>query len=464
MPAPLLSVRGTGESVLPPAINCVYRTLCPSDTINLHPATGTAAHAADLFRGRASTKETDMTTDRGTGRTSGQDALHGMRILVSGAGVAGPALAYWLTRYGARTTVVETAPALRTSGFAVDFRGPTHLGVLARMGVLDELRALQTHGGAMRCVDEHGREIFTLPADFAGGDIEVLRRDLSRVLYEHSADRAEYVFGDRITRLTETAEGVHVEFARSAPRTVDLVVGADGMHSGVRRLAFGPERDFVKHLGYCLAGWDFPNDLGAGTTPEQYNVPGRMASVAADGRDPDRAGAFVVFAAPPVDHDWQDTDRHKECIAAAFTGLRWHVPQLLGTLQDASELYFDSISRVRMPHWTTGRYALLGDAAWGVTLGGMGVGTGLVGAYVLAGELAAARGDHRTALPAYEHRMRRYAGRWQRGANPGQFLAPSSATGLWVRNSLFRTRTAQRLLVSSSSSLATTPDLPEYAL
>ena len=390
------------------------------------------------------------------------DPLHGVRILISGAGIAGPALAYWLSRYGADTTVVEVAPALRSSGFAVDFRGPTHLAVLRKMGILDELRDMQTHGGAMSCVDERGREIFRLPAEFAGGDIEVRRRDLSRVLYEHGADRAEYLFGDMITNLTEDGGKVHVDFARSTSRAVDLVVGADGLHSGVRRFAFGAESRFVRHLGFYLAGWDLPNDLRAGSTPQHYNVPGRMASISADQRDPDRASAFVVFASPLLDYDWHDIEQHKKLIIGAFTGLGWHVPHLLGALRDAQDLYFDSISRVTVPRWSAGRVALLGDAAWGVTLGGMGVGTGIVGAYVLAGELAAARGEHRTALAAYENQLRGYASRWQRGANPGQFLAPSTATRLRIRNAMFRTRLIQRLLVASTRSLATDAALPEY--
>jgi 2-polyprenyl-6-methoxyphenol hydroxylase-like FAD-dependent oxidoreductase len=391
------------------------------------------------------------------------DPLRGTSILISGAGVAGPALAYWLGRYGADTTVVEVAPTLRASGFAVDFRGPTHLEVLRKMGVLDELRDIQTHGGAMSCVDEHSREIFRLPAEFAGGDIEVYRRDLSRVLYEHSAGRAEYLFGDAITNLIQTDDGVHVDFARSASRTVDLVVGADGLHSAVRRLAFGAESRFVRHLGFYLAGWELANDLQAGATPQQYNVPGRMASIRADLRHPDRAIAFVVFASPLLDYDWQDVEQHKQLISDTFTGLRWHVPHLLDTLHETQDVYFDSISRVTVPRWSTGRLALLGDAAWGVTLGGMGVGTGIVGAYILAGELAAAGGDHRAALVAYETRMRGYAARWQRGANPGQFLAPPTATRLRMRNTMFRTRLIQRLLVSSTRSLATDAGLPDYA-
>lgn len=388
--------------------------------------------------------------------------LNGLRVLISGAGVAGPALAYWLSRYGADTTVVEVAPALRTSGFAVDFRGPTHLGLLSKMGVLEELHSLQTHGGAMRCVDEHGRQIFELPAEFAGGDLEVLRRDLSRVLYERSAERTEYLFGDVIIGAVETAGGVEVEFGRHGSRTFDVMIGADGLHSGVRRIAFGPEQRYVRHLGYYLAGWEVPSLPAMDATPRQYNVPGRMISAAADRRDPDRAGVFAVFASPRLDYDQHDLEQQKKLIADAFTGMRWHVPQLLTGLRDAPEVYFDSISRVRVPTWSSGRAALIGDAAWGVTLGGMGVGTGIVGAYVLAGELAAAGGDHRTGFTAYENRMRPYAARWQRGTNPGKFLAPASGLGLGVRNTLFGTRLVQKLLISSTKSLATDADLPEY--
>ncbi|MGW4474183.1 FAD-dependent monooxygenase [Nonomuraea sp. NPDC004354] len=389
-------------------------------------------------------------------------ALRGLRVLISGAGVAGPALAYWLSRYGADATVVEIAPTLRTSGFAVDFRGPTHLGVLSKMGVLDELRALQTHAGAMRWVDEHGRRLFELPAEFAGGDIEVLRRDLSRVFYERGVERTEYLFGDAIAGAVETADGIRVEFGRNGSRTFDMMIGADGLHSGVRRIAFGPEQSYVRHLGYYLAGWQLPNAFGADATPQQYNVPGRMIGVSADQRDPDRAGVFAVFASPQLDHDWRDVEQQKKLVADAFTGMRWHVPRLLAGLRDAPELYFDSISTVRVPAWSSGRAALLGDAAWGVTLGGMGVGTAVVGAYVLAGELAAAGGDHRAGFAAYENRMRPYAARWQRGANPGKFLAPAGAFGLWFRNALFSTSLAQKLMISSTKSLATSADLPDY--
>jgi 2-polyprenyl-6-methoxyphenol hydroxylase-like FAD-dependent oxidoreductase len=389
--------------------------------------------------------------------------LAGFRALISGAGVAGPALACRFNAAGADTTVVEIAPALRTSGFAVDFRGPTHMRVLERLGVLDELKAVQTHAGAMRTVDAHGHPIFELPAEFAGGDIEVRRRDLSAVLHRHSADRTRYVFGDSIAAVHESTDGVEVDFAKGRTEKYDVVIGADGLHSTVRRLAFGPEHNYVKHLGYYIAGWDLPNEVGALPVAQQYNVPGRMASVSADDHDPTRASALFVFASPPRDIGWHDIDRQKRLITEAYEGLGWHVPKLLAGLAQAQDLYFDSISKVNVPKWQKGRFALLGDAAWGVTLGGMGVGTGVVGAYVLAGELATTAGNIPAAFAAYEMRMRSYAGRWQKGASPGKFLAPSTRGGLWFRNSLFRRAAVRKLLVSSSKTLAKSADLPEYA-
>jgi 2-polyprenyl-6-methoxyphenol hydroxylase-like FAD-dependent oxidoreductase len=140
-------------------------------------------------------------------------------VLISGASVAGPALAYWLGRHGFNPTVVEVAPALRGGGYAVDFRGPAHLQVLERMGVLEELRRLQTGGSPLRFVDETGRTLLHLPGEFAGGDVEVLRTDLSRVLYEHSRDTTEYRFGDAIAAMTQTPGGVEVTFERGAERT-----------------------------------------------------------------------------------------------------------------------------------------------------------------------------------------------------------------------------------------------------
>jgi len=384
-------------------------------------------------------------------------------VLISGASIAGPALAYWLGRYGFRPTVVEIAPALRTGGNAVDFRGPLHLGLLRKMGVLDELRAVQTGGTAMRFVDEQGRYRMEMPSDFAGGDIEVLRGELSRILCAAGADNTEYLFGDSIAAMTETPHGVEVTFASGTRRTFDLVIGADGVHSNVRRLTFGPESQYVEHLGYYVAGWDVPNDFGLGRDTIGYNVPGKLASVGGDHRDPARAGAFVAFASPRLDYDRHDVAQQRRILRDVFGGMGWHTPRLLAALDSAPELYFDQICKVRTPVWAKGRIALVGDAACGATIGGMGNGTALVEAYALAGELAAAGGDHTIAFPRYEQLVAPFARAAQKGGETtGSFLAPRTAFGLRARDWAMNRKLFMTLTFKIAADRSSGIDLPDY--
>ena len=389
--------------------------------------------------------------------------LHGVRVLVSGAGIAGPALAYWLSRYGAEVTVVEIAPALRRSGFAVDFRGPTHLGVLEKMGVLDELKAAATNGGAMSAVTEDGREIFRLPEAFAGGDVEVLRRDLSRVLHERSAGRAEYRFGDAITGLTPVGDQVRADFGAAASATFDLVVGTDGLHSAVRGLAFGPESRYVRHLGFYLAGWDLPNDLRAGPTPQQYNVPGRMASVRSDPGDPGRALAFAVFAGP------RQRLRLAATRASRSGSSRTRWAGWAGTCRTCSA------PCAMRPNCTSTRSAgcacragpRAGSRCWATPPGGSRS----------AGWAWAPAWSARTCSPA---NWRAAAAITWPGSPPTNVACaatpaagsaaptPASswrrprATRLRLRNTMFASRLFQRLLVASTKSLATDAGLPDY--
>ncbi|MBE8521301.1 FAD-dependent monooxygenase [Amycolatopsis sp. H6(2020)] len=379
--------------------------------------------------------------------------MKNLTVLISGASIAGPALACLLTRYGCAVTVVERAPALRPGGQAVDFKGATHRTVLDRMGILGEVLRRQTGGQDQTIVDATGRPQAVIPGEFTGGDIEIRRGELSEILYAQTD--CEYLFGDTITSLTETADGVDVTFAHAQPRRFDLVVGADGIHSNVRRLAFGPERDYVRYLGHHYALAELGEDLGGGDA-EMYNEPGRMAAVGGP-----KASAFFVFASPELDYDRTDTDKQRQLLMDAYRGAGWRVPELMARIPQAREFYLDSLSRVTIDRYSRGRVVLLGDAAYGNTLGGFGTGLAVVGAYVLAGELLAAGGDHRVAFARYEELMRDYAKVSQRGS-AGPFLAPPSPLRIKLRDWTFKSRFLLGLMLKATDKFATDIDLPDY--
>ncbi|MFC5825164.1 FAD-dependent monooxygenase [Nonomuraea insulae] len=380
--------------------------------------------------------------------------MRNTHVLISGASVAGPILAHWLIRYGFTVTVVEKAPALRPGGQAVDFKGETHKTVLTRMGILDDVRRLQTGGTDQEIVDANDRKLAVVPGEFTGGDLEIARGDLARLLYERTAPHCEYVFGDSITSLTETPAGVHVTFERSAPRTFDLVVGADGIHSNVRRLAFGPESEFVNFLGHYYALVDMDGDFGA--EPKMYNEPGRMVAVGGP-----KAPAFFVFASDELDYDRFDIEQHKDILVRAYAGMGWRTQAVMREVRESQGVYLDSLSQVRIDRYSQGRVVLLGDSAYGNTLGGFGTGLALVGAYVLAGELAAAGGDHRVAFAEYERQIRPYA-KIARNGNAGPFLAPGTPGRMRMRNWTFKYSFLLGLMMKMTDKFATGIELKAY--
>lgn len=337
-----------------------------------------------------------------------------MDVLISGAGIAGPALAFWLARHGFSPTVVERAPSLRSGGQAVDFRGEAHLSVLERMGVLDAVKAARTSPRDMVFRDPDGRERSRFLASFSGGDVEIRRGDLSRLLYEASVNDAEYVFGDWITSLHDDGAGVDVTFAHGPARRFDFVIGADGMRSAVRKLVFPSYRP--KFQGYYFAIWD------------------------ADGDDRDMICAPGVLVAP----GWL---MYKSSVP----------PELMPYDVISPGVYFDSVSLVRMPTVSSGRVTLIGDAGFGCTLGGMGTGLAVVSAYVLAGEMAAG-GD---AFARYEALIAPYA-RGSQG-NAGLFLAPGSRLGMWARDRLFGLLPKMPMFARTDMRAATAIKLPDYA-
>ncbi|WP_039936204.1 FAD-dependent monooxygenase [Streptomyces himastatinicus] len=348
-------------------------------------------------------------------------------VLISGGGIAGPALAHWLHRHGFETTIVERAPSPRPGGQAVDIRGVA-LDVVERMGLLEQARRVRTRMRGMSILDPDGHEVDrSTEATFSSGrldsdDIELLRDDLVRMVHEHTRGDVEYLFGDSITALDQDATGVRVAFTHGASRTFDLVIGADGLHSTVRRLAFGPEDRFAHHLGSYLSVFGADNflaldhwqiwlrdgDVGFGIMPVRDNTELRIA---------------FGFQSPPLPHDRRDNGTLRRLIVDKLASLRWEGPRLAEAAEHAPDFYCDAMAQIRMDHWSRGRVALLGDAGYCPSpLSGQGTSLALVGAYVLADCLARASGDHHVAYSRYEQRMRTFV-------NVNQALATENPGG-----------------------------------
>ncbi|MBU3067217.1 FAD-dependent monooxygenase [Nocardia sp. NEAU-G5] len=330
-------------------------------------------------------------------------------VLISGASVAGPALAYWLARYGFTVTVVEQAPALREGGYKVDIRGVA-MEVVDRMGLTPQVRAASTamRGGAW--VDDSGKALATLGPELIGlrspGDDEVLRGDLARILFDATKDNVEYLFGDSITDLQQHADGVTVQFRNAAPRVFDLVIGADGMHSAVRRLAFGPEEQFARHTGMAACVISVSNHLNLDHWELVHPTPGRVVQVYSTRQA--TAKTQFIFQAPQQLPDRRDRAAQQQLVANAFADAGWETPNLVRALPESPDFYFDSVSQIHLDQWSRGRVALVGDAAYCPSpLSGQGTSMALVGAYVLAGELKATAG-HVAAFDRYQRAMQDY--------------------------------------------------------
>ncbi|MEU0968569.1 FAD-dependent monooxygenase [Streptomyces sp. NPDC005917] len=406
-----------------------------------------------------------MTKNPTTKKSTTKNLSH-LSVLVSGASVAGPALALNLVRLGARVTVVEKAPELRGGGFAVDFRGHVHRTVLTSMGIWDEIHARQTRMGRQTVVNADGSARVDLPAELMSGDVEIFRGDLTQLMYERTKDDVEYVFGDSVASLTEDADGVDVTFERGAPRRFDLVVGADGLHSNTRRLVFGEESRYLRFFDHYVAGFDIPNHLGLHRTGRVYSEPGRAAVIGNYDGDPGRAGALLVFRSEELSYDRRDVTAVKRILAERFADFGWEGPTLLKALEEADDLYFDAIAQIHVDRLVKGRVALLGDAGYGATMGGMGTGVAVVGAYVLAGELDLAGGDHRTALAEYESRIRDFAKGCQKiSGNAGPFFAPPTERRIRNRDRMYRvlsSRPLARFFKKMTEKAATDIRLREY--
>ncbi|MFE2179484.1 FAD-dependent monooxygenase [Streptomyces sp. NPDC059455] len=364
-------------------------------------------------------------------------------VLISGASISGPALAYWLARSGFAVTVVEKAGVLRAGGYPIDIRG-TAIEVVRRMGILPRLRDAHIDSQCCTFLNADGSKVASLPPHAVAGsaegqDLEVRRGDLAAALYALVRDDVEFLFDDSIATLDQSGPGVDVTFRGGQRRTFDLVVGADGMHSHTRESLFGPEEQFHRYLGYCFAIFTMPNTFGLSHELMLWNIPGKAAALYAVG-DNDELHAFLNFhqPEPPLDA-LRNPDAQRDLVATVFAGAGWEVPGMVDAMRGADDLFFDTAGQIRMPHWSSGRVALVGDAAYAPSfLTGQGSSLALVGVYMLANALATNR-DHTAAFAAYERDVREFVAMNQALVdNGGATLFPTTARALEQRNTMLR--------------------------
>lgn len=365
------------------------------------------------------------------------------RILISGASIAGPALAYWLQRYGFDVTVVEHAPALRKGGFGVDIRGAAIL-VLERMGIIDQVRAADTQMTGVYFMNSKGRVEGRLSEAGIGNqrglDIEVMRDDFCNILHHLTKDTIHYIWGDSIISIHETEKGAEVQFARSQPQIFDIVIGADGLHSNVRSLTFGDEATFKRSLGCYISIFTIDNYLNLDHSQQLYTIPDKTVGMYS-ARDNTEAKGMFIFKSGTLKYDRHDPISQKKLVADAFDGQTgWETQRLLKVMNDSTDFYFDEICQIHMPTWSKGRVSLVGDAAYGPSpLSGQGTSLALVGAYVLAGELKAAQGDYGTAFAAYEQELSAFVEKNQKvGRVAAEGMIESSSFKILLRNWMLR--------------------------
>jgi 2-polyprenyl-6-methoxyphenol hydroxylase-like FAD-dependent oxidoreductase len=367
-----------------------------------------------------------------------------MRIAINGAGIAGPTLAYWLRQAGHDVLLIEEAPALRTGGYVIDFWGLGY-DIAERMGLLPKIKERGYQFREVRFVNQRGRKVGGFSTEafvrLTNGRFTSLRRaDLSALIYGALDGAVETLFGDSIVDVAEQRGAVRVRFNRAPSREVDLVVGADGLHSRIRQIAFGPQAGVEVSLGYHVAAFDIdgyrPRDELAYVS---YGVPGRQVSRVAL-RDDKTLFLFIFRDEYLSRADRSTASDRKAALSEVFADVDWECPQILAAMTNVDDIYFDRVSQIHMDQWAQGHMVLVGDAAACVSLmAGEGTGLAMAEAYVLAAALRACGDVQAGAFERYQASLMPFLRRKQ--ASAARFASafvPRTAVGIAYRNVVTR--------------------------
>jgi len=369
--------------------------------------------------------------------------MENKNILISGAGIAGTTLAFWLKKFGFNPTIIESSPKLREGGYAIDFMGAGY-DVAEKMEIISALKAVDINFSELVFVDSNDKKKGSMNYQkikkfLNGRALTLLRSDLAKVIYQNLGEDVEIIFGDTITSIDQNEKGISVTLQSGKTRNFDLLVGADGLHSKVRNLVFGDEAQFEKYYGYYTSSFTIDNFSIGDNAFSMYNVPCKQVAVYS--KNENKTTTFFIFTSPEkLSYQHSDIGKQKEILKAEFENSGWKCKELLSQIASTKDFYFDRVSQIKMDNWHKGRIALVGDAGYCPSLlSGKGSTLAMVGAYILAGELKQANGDYKTAFKQYELMFKPFMEKRQKAAQSfAKSFIPKSNFGIWLRNKVFR--------------------------
>ena len=356
------------------------------------------------------------------------------KVLISGAGIAGLTVAYWLRKYGFEPTLVERYPALQKGGYKIDIRGSA-LQVVKQMGIYPAILEAKTDIRGATYVDSAGQQLTTMAGDLyglrSGEDLEIVRGDLCQILFDQ-LDGIECLFGDSITSIRDN----YVEFNQAKPRQFDLIIGADGLHSTVRKLVFGEESQFLHHLGIYVSVFTIPNFLHLDRWEIEYKEPTQFVNVYCTKGSADAKACFA-FLGNSTSFP-RNREEQQKILETQFSKSGWETARLLQEMRLSRDFYFDAAAQIKIPSWSKGRVVLLGDAGYApAPMSGLGTSVALIGAYILAGELSE---DYAHAFDRYDALLRPFVEKNQKLARFGvEMMQPAEASfSSWLIHTLCR--------------------------